>query len=77
LTIQTANGGKEEIQGYIEYLELEVGRTKTYAYAFVVWSAPYQLLLRRPWQKGVKLGKIERENSSIEVKISDLVEGRK
>jgi len=41
LTMQTANGGKEEIQDYVEYLELEVGEVKTYAHAFVVQSALY------------------------------------
>ena len=59
ITMQTVNGGKEELQGCMEYLELEVGGVKTYAHAFVMQSALYQLLLRRPWQKGVKLGKIE------------------
>jgi len=59
MTMQTANGGKEELQGCVEYLELEVGGVKTYAHAFVVQSAPYRLLLGRPWQKSVKLGKIE------------------
>jgi len=57
--MQTANGGKKELQGCVEYLELEVGGVRTYAHAFVVQSAPYWLLLRRPWQKGVKLEKIE------------------
>ena len=50
---------------------------KTYVHAFVVWSAPYWLLLGRFWQKGVKLEKIKRENGSIEVKISDPGKGRK
>ena len=59
MTMQIANGGKEEIQGCMEYLELEVRGVKTYAHVFVVQSAPYRLLLGRPWQKGVKLEKIE------------------
>jgi len=71
ITMQTADGGKEEMQGCVEYLELEVGGVKTYAHAFVVQSAPYQLLLGRPWQKGVKLGKIERVDGSVEVEILD------
>jgi len=54
-----ANRGKEEIQEHVEYLELEVGGVKTYAHAFVVQIALYWLLLGRPWQKGVKLVKIE------------------
>ena len=55
----------------MEYLELEVGGVKTYAHAFVVQSAPYRLLLGRLWQKGVKLGKIERADDSMEVEILD------
>jgi len=77
MTMQTANGGKEEMQGCMEYLELEVGGVKTYAHAFVVQSAPYRLLLGRPWQKGVKLGKIEQADGSMEVEISDPGEGGK
>jgi len=55
----------------VEYLELEVGGVKTCAHAFVVQLAPYRLLLGRPWQKGVKLGKIEKADRSVEVEISD------
>jgi len=69
--MQTANRGKEELQGCVEYLELEVGGVKTYAHAFVVQSALYRLLLGRPWQKGVKLGKIKRADGSMEVEILD------
>jgi len=72
MTMQTANGGKEELQGCVEYLELEVGGVKTYTHIFVVQSAPYRLLLGRPWQKSVKLGKIERADGSMKVEISDL-----
>jgi len=71
MTMQTANRGKEEMQGCVEYLELEVRGVKTYAHAFVVQIAPYRLLLGRPWQKGVKLEKIERVDGSVEVEISD------
>jgi len=77
MMMQTANGGKEEIQECVEYLELEVGEVKTYAHAFVVQSALYWLLLERPWQKGVKLGKIERADRSVEVEISSLKEKQK
>ena len=75
--MQTANGEKEELQGCVEYLELEVGGVKTYTHIFVVQSAPYRLLLGRPWQKGVKLGKIERADGSMKVEISDLGNERK
>jgi len=46
--MQIANGGKEELPGYVEYLELEVEGVKTYAHVFVVQSAPYWLSLGRP-----------------------------
>lgn len=59
MTMQTANGGKEEMLGCVEYLELEVGGVKTYAHAYVIQRALFRLLLGRPWQKGVKLGKVE------------------
>ena len=36
------------MQGCVEYLELEVEGVKTYAHAFVVQIALYQLLLGRP-----------------------------
>jgi len=36
MTIQIANRGKKEMQGYIEYLELEVEGVKIYVHAFVV-----------------------------------------
>ena len=71
MMMQTANGGKEEMQGCVEYLELEVEGVKTYTHTFVVQSAPYWLLLGRLWQKGVKLGKIEQADRSVEVEISD------
>ena len=71
MMMQTANGGKKELQGCVEYLELKVGRVKTYAHTFMVQSAPYRLLLGRPWQKGMKLEKIERVDGSMEVEISD------
>ncbi|XP_006456524.1 hypothetical protein AGABI2DRAFT_146341 [Agaricus bisporus var. bisporus H97] len=73
----TANGEKEAMLGCVEYLELEVGGVKTYAHAFVVPRAPYRLLLGRPWQKGVKLGKVEREDGSMEVVITDPGEEKK
>ena len=59
MTMQTANGKKKKMQGCIEYLELEVREVKTYAHAFVMQLVLYRLLLGRPWQKGVKLGKIK------------------
>ena len=59
--MQTANGGIEKMMECVEYLELEVGGVKTYAHAFVVQLAPYNLLLGRPWQKGIKLKRLSRQ----------------
>jgi len=47
IMMQTANGKKEEMQGCVKYLELEVEGVKTYAHAFVIQSALYWLLLGR------------------------------
>jgi len=69
IMMQTVNREKKELQECMEYLE--VGGVKIYAYAFVVQSAPYWLLLGRLWQKSVKLGKIEQADGSMEVEISD------
>jgi len=41
IMIQTANGGKKGMLGYVEYLKLKVEGVRTYAYAFVVQSALY------------------------------------
>ena len=46
----------------MEFLKVDIGGITTFAHAFVVELAPYRLLLGRPWQKGVKLGKVEKEN---------------
>jgi len=71
MTMQIANRRKKKLQRCVEYLELEVRGVKTYVHAFMVQSVPYQLLLGRPWQKSMKLGKIEQADGSIEVEISD------
>ena len=60
------------MQGYVEYLELEIEGVKIYAHAFVVQIALYWLLLGRPWQKEVKLRKIKWVDRSMEVEILDL-----
>ncbi|KAF9440550.1 hypothetical protein P691DRAFT_643790, partial [Macrolepiota fuliginosa MF-IS2] len=74
MTMQTVNGGKEELEGCVEYLEVDVGGIKPYAHAFVVQSAPYHLLLGRPWQKGVRLGKIDKGEGTLEVVVADPVD---
>ncbi|KAF8802583.1 hypothetical protein BYT27DRAFT_7060660, partial [Phlegmacium glaucopus] len=74
MTMQVANNVKEGLEGCVEFLEIDVGGVKTYAHAFVVTSAPYRLLLGRPWQKGVRLGKIEKENGEVDVVVTDPVD---
>ncbi|KAF9449673.1 hypothetical protein P691DRAFT_645657, partial [Macrolepiota fuliginosa MF-IS2] len=69
------NGGSEELEGCVEYLEVDVGGIKTFAHAFVVKVAPYHLLLGRPWQKGVKLGKVENGDRSLDVVVTDPLDG--
>jgi len=77
MIMQTTNRRKEGMLECVEYLELKVEGVRTYAYAFVMQSTPYWLLLGRPWQKGVKLEKIEREDGNMEVEILDPKEDRK
>ncbi|KAG2008072.1 hypothetical protein CC2G_013544 [Coprinopsis cinerea AmutBmut pab1-1] len=45
--------------GCVEWMEIVVDGVKTWAHAFVIEDAPYDLLLGRPWQKAVKLEKLE------------------
>ncbi|GLB41626.1 hypothetical protein LshimejAT787_1002260 [Lyophyllum shimeji] len=61
MTMETANGGRETMDGCAEFLEIEVEGMKTWAHAYVVPNAPYRLLLGRPWQKSVLLAKVETE----------------
>ncbi|KAF8798515.1 hypothetical protein BYT27DRAFT_7069148, partial [Phlegmacium glaucopus] len=69
MMMQVANNIKEGLNGCAAFLEIDVGGIKTYAHTFVVDSAPYCLLLGRPWQKGVRLGKIEKDNGEVDVVI--------
>ncbi|KAJ3991112.1 hypothetical protein F5050DRAFT_1581968, partial [Lentinula boryana] len=71
ILMQTANGGKEAMEGCAEFLELVVEGLQTWAHAFVVPRAPYKLLLGRPWQKSVKLAKEEHPDGRVEVTIHD------
>ncbi|KAF9030017.1 hypothetical protein BDZ89DRAFT_912227, partial [Hymenopellis radicata] len=49
MLMETANGSKEALPGCAEYLRITVDGLPTFAHAFVVPSAPYRLLLGRPW----------------------------
>ncbi|KAG2054233.1 hypothetical protein BDR06DRAFT_846527, partial [Suillus hirtellus] len=59
MRMQTANGGAQEMGGYVEMLEINVEGIKMWAHAYVVLDAPYQLLLGQPWQRLVCLSKNE------------------
>ncbi|KAJ8580870.1 hypothetical protein M405DRAFT_887778, partial [Rhizopogon salebrosus TDB-379] len=70
MRMQTANGGSQDMAGCVEMLEIDVEGIKTWAHAYVVPDAPYRLLLGRPWQRLVRLGKIETPNA-VQVTIHD------
>ncbi|KAF9440012.1 hypothetical protein P691DRAFT_629840, partial [Macrolepiota fuliginosa MF-IS2] len=75
MLMHTVNGGSEELEGCVEYLEVDVGGIKTFVHAFMVKAAPYCLLLGRPWQKGVKLGKVENGDGLLDVVVTDPLDG--
>ena len=56
--------------GCVEMLEIDIAGIKTWAHAYVVPDAPYQLLLGQPWQRLVKLSK-EETNDTVLVTIHD------
>lgn len=70
MRMQTANGGAQDMGGCMEMLEIDIDSIKTWAHAYVVPNAPYQLLLGRPWQCLVRLSK-EETNDRVVVIICD------
>lgn len=58
------------MSGCMEMLEIDIDSVKTWAHAYVVSDAPYQLLLGRPWQCLVRLSK-EETNDGVVVTICD------
>jgi hypothetical protein len=70
MRMQTANGGSQEMAGCVEMLEIEVEGIKTWAHAYVVPDAPYRLLLGRPWQRLVRLSKVE-DTNGVSISIYD------
>lgn len=70
MKMQTANGGAQEMGGCVEMLEIEVEGIKSWAHAYVVPDAPYRLLLGRPWQKLVRLSKVE-DTDKVQITIQD------
>ena len=65
MMIEVANGSTSELSGHVEMLEIDVEGLKTWAHAFIMSSAPYQLLLGRPWQCLVCLKQEETEESVL------------
>ncbi|TFK16675.1 hypothetical protein FA15DRAFT_552016, partial [Coprinopsis marcescibilis] len=59
LMMEAANGSQEVMVGCMEWLEIKIGGMKTWAHAYIVETAPYDLLLGRPWQRSVGLQKVE------------------
>ena len=70
LCMQTVNGGIQHMPGCLEMLEIDVDGLKTWAHAFVIPDAPYQLLLGRPWQRLVRLKKDE-DDDDVHIIICD------
>ena len=69
MLMQAANGSTQLMDGCAEFMEIEVARMKTWAHAYVVPTAPFKLLLGRPWQRSVLLQKTEYVNGKVEVTI--------
>ena len=65
MRMEAANGSTSELPGCAEMLEIEVEGLKTWAHAFIVPSAPYRLLLGRPWHRLVRLSQEETEESVL------------
>lgn len=63
--MEAANGSVTELSGCAEMLEIDVDGLKTWAHAFIVPTAPYRLLLGRPWQRLVRLLQKETEDSVL------------
>ena len=65
MMIKAVNGSTSEPPGCVEMLEINVEGLKTWVHAFIVLSAPYQLLLGCPWQCLVCLKQEETEDSIL------------
>ncbi|KAJ7635973.1 hypothetical protein DFH06DRAFT_1336122 [Mycena polygramma] len=51
-SMNDANGGKGQLQGFIDDVEFNCGGVLTRADLWVSQQAPFELLLGRPWQRG-------------------------
>ena len=65
MMMEAANGSTSELPDCVEMLEMDVEGLKTWAHAFIVPLAPYQLLLEHPWQHLVHLKQEETEDSML------------
>ena len=65
MMMEAVNGSTSELPGCVEMLEIDVEGLKTWAHAFIVSSALYQLLLGRPWHRLVRLKQEETEDSVL------------
>ena len=61
MKMEAANGSTSQLPGCVKMLEINVDGLKTWAHAYIVPSAPYWLLLGRPWHHLVWLSQIETE----------------
>ncbi|KAJ7109525.1 hypothetical protein C8R44DRAFT_635591, partial [Mycena epipterygia] len=59
-----ANGGRGQLQGWIENVDFNCGGAKTNADLWVSQHAPFELLLGRPWQRGNLVSIDEREEGT-------------
>lgn len=71
IVMEMANGSSELVKGCVKMLEISIGNIKLWAHAYVVPHAPYKLLLGRPWQQHIRLGKVEHNNGEVAVTLWD------
>ena len=73
MMMQMANGSSQPMQECVEMLKININSIKTWAHAYVVPDAPYQLLLGCPWQQLVQLEK-HKTNDDVYVTVHDLLD---
>ncbi|KAF6743207.1 hypothetical protein DFP72DRAFT_785030, partial [Ephemerocybe angulata] len=71
LVMEAANGSRETMKGCVEWLEVGVGGLQTWAHAFVVENAPFDLLLGLPWQHSVQMRLEMKEGGKVDVVVHD------
>jgi hypothetical protein len=63
-SMNDANGGRGQLQGYISDVDFTCGRVGTHTDLWVSQQAPFELLLGRPWQRGNLVTIDEREEGT-------------